>query len=456
MRFRILALSFFLFASSVTAQQRRPVLMISIDGLRPDYVTHADEHQLKIPALRRFLTEGTYADGVVGVLPTVTYPSHTTLVTGVWPAEHGILNNTRFDPERKLGGAWYWYADQIKVSTLWSASKAAGLHTASVSWPVTVDATAIDFLIPEYWRQSAAESSNPDDRFMTNAVSRPDGELQRIAERVNAPYMNGNDTSPEGDETRTLYSLDILKQHKPEFMTIHLSSLDEEEHLHGPFSAEANANLERIDGMVARLISQERINNADSVIVIVSDHGFAHVDHALNLYIPFLQAGLIQTKKDPSGAVTVTNWIAEPWPLGAMFAIMLHDQSDTATYEKVHSLLMRLAAEPNDGIEAVLDQKQVAALGGVPQASFVVTLKPGYTAGGSLTGSLVGESPVKGAHGYNPQTTPKMHASFFVIGPGIHAGRDLGIIDMRRIAPTIAGLLQVPLPTATQPVLDLH
>jgi predicted AlkP superfamily pyrophosphatase or phosphodiesterase len=455
MRLRTTVFFLFLFASSLIAQQPHPVLMISIDGLRPDYVTHADEHQLKIPTLRRLRTEGTYADGVVGVFPTVTYPSHTTLVTGVWPAEHGILNNTRFDPERKFGGAWYWYADQIKVPTLWSAAKAAGLHTASVSWPVTVDATAIDFLIPEYWRTSAAESSNPDDRFMMNAVSRPDGEVQRISERINTPYMMGNDTSPEGDETRTLYSLDILKQHKPEFMTIHLSSLDEEEHLHGPFSAEANADLERIDGMVARLISQEMTNNPDAVIVIVSDHGFVHVDHALNLFIPFLQAGLIQTKASAS-AVAVTSWTAEPWPLGAMFAIMLHDPSDTATLAKVHTLLTKLAADPNNGIEAVLDQKQVAALGGVPQASFVVTLKPGYTAGASLTGALVGESPVKGTHGYNPQTTPEMHASFFAIGPGIHAGKDLGIVDMRRIAPTIAGLLQVSLPTATQPVLDLH
>jgi len=456
MPIRTFALCLFFIASSLLAQQRHPVLMISIDGLRPDYVTHADEHQLKIPTLRRFLTEGTYADGVVGVFPTVTYPSHTTLVTGVWPAEHGILNNTRFDPERKFGGAWYWYADQIKVPTLWSAAKSAGLQTASVSWPVTVDATSIDYLIPEYWRVSAAESANPDDRFLMNAVTRPDGELQRISERVGAPYMNGNDTFREGDETRTLYSLDILKQHRPEFMTIHLSSLDEEEHLHGPFSAEANADLEQIDGMVARLIAQEKSSNPDSVIVIVSDHGFAHVDHALNLFIPFLQAGLIQTRKDASGAVSVTSWTAEPWPLGAMFAIMLHDPADTATYEKVHALLTKLAADPNNGIEAVLDQKQVAALGGVPQASLVVTLKPGYAAGASLTGALVGDAPVKGTHGYNPQTTPEMHASFFAIGPGIHAAKDLGIIDMRRIAPTVAGILQVSLPTATQPVLDLH
>ena len=68
----------------------RPLLLlISIDGLRPDYVTAADSYQAKIPHLRRFLKDGAFADGVEGVIPTVTYPSHTTLITGVWPATHG-------------------------------------------------------------------------------------------------------------------------------------------------------------------------------------------------------------------------------------------------------------------------------------------------------------------------------------------------------------------------------
>jgi predicted AlkP superfamily pyrophosphatase or phosphodiesterase len=70
-----------------------PVVMISIDGLKPDYVLHADKHGLRIPHLRRFLKEGAFAGGVKGVVPTVTYPSHTTLVTGVSPSRHGISAN---------------------------------------------------------------------------------------------------------------------------------------------------------------------------------------------------------------------------------------------------------------------------------------------------------------------------------------------------------------------------
>src|SRR4029077_8524340 len=76
----------FHFAANAPAQEQTPPLlvMISVDGMRPDYITQADAHGAQGPNLGRFLKEGTYAEGVAGVVPTVTYPSHTTLVTGVW------------------------------------------------------------------------------------------------------------------------------------------------------------------------------------------------------------------------------------------------------------------------------------------------------------------------------------------------------------------------------------
>src|SRR6185295_1392514 len=112
-------------AGGAAAQQpvQTPLLlMISIDGLRPDYVTAADAHGAKIPNLRRFLKDGAFAQGVVGVIPTVTYPSHTTLITGVSPATHGIFANTVFDPLGQNQSGWYWYAEDIRVATLWDAA----------------------------------------------------------------------------------------------------------------------------------------------------------------------------------------------------------------------------------------------------------------------------------------------------------------------------------------------
>src|SRR5262249_47185445 len=81
------------------AESAPPTLVLTrFDGLGPDYVTAPDPQGLKLPSLRRFLKEGAFADGVPGVIPTVTYPSHTSLITGVSPAKHGILSNTVFDP----------------------------------------------------------------------------------------------------------------------------------------------------------------------------------------------------------------------------------------------------------------------------------------------------------------------------------------------------------------------
>src|ERR1700761_8812824 len=106
-----LAMALCLAAIAAPAQKKPSTLVIiSIDGMKPEYATHADEHGLKVPELRSFLKEGTYAEGVIGVVPTVTYPSHTTLVTGVWPVQHGVYSNLTFDPLGQHPGEWYCYS----------------------------------------------------------------------------------------------------------------------------------------------------------------------------------------------------------------------------------------------------------------------------------------------------------------------------------------------------------
>ena len=102
----------------VTAAQGPPaprVVMISIDGLMPVSYTTAEP---PAPQLRQLAADGVSASGVVGVMPTVTFPSHTTLITGVEPAVHGIVDNLILDPENRGGGAWNWYARSIKAPTL--------------------------------------------------------------------------------------------------------------------------------------------------------------------------------------------------------------------------------------------------------------------------------------------------------------------------------------------------
>jgi len=438
-----------LFLLVIVAAERAPaapVLMISVDGLKPEYILNADAHGLKIPFLRSLMRDGAYARGVTGVWPTVTYPSHTTLLTGLSPAEHGIYNNLEFDPKNTFANAWYWYAQQIRVPTLWQAAHEAGLSTASIGWPVSVGATAVDFLIPEYWRVARLTDVDPSDALLLAAMSRPEGLLQKMQARL-GPYMRGNDPSPPGDEIKTRYALDILKTQKPKFMTIHLSSLDEQQHGHGPFSPEANADLEVIDGQLAQLFAASRANDPKAIALVVSDHGFVQITHKVNLMQPFLRAGLL-----PSGGP----WKAQPWSGSGMAAVMLHDPADSHTESQVRDLLQAMKADPNNGIAEVLERDAIKQRGAFPDASFLIVMKLGYYALSDATSPLLSDvQGTPGSHGFSPEY-PEMRAAFFIEGTGIARGRNLGLIDMRQVAPTVAQLLGVRLPAATQPPLAVR
>jgi predicted AlkP superfamily pyrophosphatase or phosphodiesterase len=387
----------------------------------------------------------------------VTYPSHTTLVTGASPAEHGILANTEFDPEQHFKEAWFWYADQIRAPTLWRVAHAAHLTTASVGWPVTVGATDIDFLIPEYWRMTGpTKDLNPSDRYLIAALSRPVGLLAEMQKSL-GPYLMANDTSLQGDEIKTRFAIDILRRHRPVFMTVHLSSLDDAQHGHGVFSAEANRDLEAVDGLLAELATAAHAASPGPIIAIVSDHGFTALTRRVNLLIPFVRAGLVTTTSDPvTQATKLASWKAQPWAASGMAAIMLHDPADRDTERAVGELLRSLAADPNNGIARIDDHAETKRHGAFPDAVFLVVMKPGFYAAASLTGEMVSELPAgHGGHGFSPEF-PEMNAAFFIAGAGIARGRDLGAIDMRQIAPTLAQILGAGLSTGKYAPLNVR
>jgi hypothetical protein len=415
--------------TAVVAQDKAgPLLvMISVDGLRPQYVTAADAHGAKLPSLRRFLSEGAYADGVIGVVPTVTYPSHTTLVTGVWPAKHGIWANTKFDPLQKNDQGWYWYAEDICVPTLWDAAVQAGRVTASVHWPVTVGAN-ITWNIPEFWR-----AGTPEDAKMMRVVS-THGLLDEAAKEI-GPYRGGIDSSIEGDEVRGKYAIWILEKKHPGLLTLHLTALDHVEHETGPFSEASMATLERLDAVIGEIReAAERVAPSHAIVAVLSDHGFAKYDQQLNLLVAFHEAGLFTTNEKGN----IVDWTAMPWETGGSAAIVLKDPQDQATKERVGELLTKLAADPANGIDRVLDAEELHQRGGYPNSSFFVSLKPGWRTSASMAGPLVSELP----------DVQELRASFFVVGPGIPAGKDLGLIDMRDEAPTLAKQAGLSLPSA--------
>src|SRR5690606_24714638 len=145
---RILLVYFFasFFFIQAAAQHARHVVLITIDGFRPDFYLDESWGAVNLQQLR---DAGTCAKGVTGIFPTVTFPSHTTLVTGERPAEHGIYYNTVFEPNGPSAN-WHWHFDAIKCRTLWHAVRDAGLTSGAVLWPVSAGAP-IDHNIPDIW-----------------------------------------------------------------------------------------------------------------------------------------------------------------------------------------------------------------------------------------------------------------------------------------------------------------
>ena len=290
---------------------------------------------------------------------------------------------------------------------------------------------------------------NPADAELVAALSRPDTLLPDLQARL-GPYMAGNDPGPAGDVIKTRYALEILRSRKPAFMTIHLSALDEEEHGHGPFSAEANAELEVLDSDLQQLFAAARANDPNAVALVVSDHGFTRITQRLNLLPEFIRAGLIEATVDPqSHAINITSWKAQPWSGGGMAAVVLHKSADAHTEQQVRALLQTLQADQRNGIDAILEHDAIQQRGGFPDAAFLIVMKLGFYVAADPTGDLVSElHGTPGGHGFSPQF-PEMRASFFIAGASIARHRDLGVIDMRQIAPTVAQLLDVKLPAAS-------
>lgn len=133
----------------------RHIVVISVDGM-PASSYAEPTPKVSIPHILELKKQGSFSEGVEGVYPSVTYPSHMTLVTGRLPLEHGIYTNLSSREPGKNPRDWFWFSNAIKVPTLWEEARGHHLTTAAVSWPVTAGA-AIDWDVPEIWDPGKGE-----------------------------------------------------------------------------------------------------------------------------------------------------------------------------------------------------------------------------------------------------------------------------------------------------------
>jgi predicted AlkP superfamily pyrophosphatase or phosphodiesterase len=437
----------------VPAAKARRAVIISLDGLDVRYLQKSDEYGLKIPTLRRLMKDGVMAQ-VVGVYPSVTYPSHTTIATGATPLRHGIYGNEIFEPpDETQTGKWYWYARDIRTETLWQAAARSGLKTAMISWPVSIGEG--DYNLPEIFKIGGTREES---FALIKANARPLGLVEELERRDSQLYSGIN--KDESDDLRTRFAEYVISEKKPEVVLIHLFDLDSFEHNYGPFKGEAFAMLEKMDAYVARIIAAtERAGTiAETAFFVVSDHGFMPVSKRIHPGVILARAGLLtlREERDAQGALVrnvVTSWRAAPYISGGSCAIILRDRKDREAYHKALAAFRDFTNGEGSGVLRIIEEKEARKLRTNPEAAFILEAAEGYYFNASYSGDAITPARLKGQHGFLPS---RYYTSFIASGAGVGRRGQLGTIRLVDEGPTIARLLGLKLRGAEGKALTLE
>lgn len=415
-------------------QKAKYVILVSIDGFRSDFYK---DPSWPAPHLQQLAKQGVYAQGVNGVFPTVTYPSHTTLITGVTPSRHGILYNTVFAPGGE-GGQWYTDSKQIQAQTLWDAVRKAGLRSASVSWPVSVGAP-VDYNIPEIWSRE-----NPSDRRGATAqYATPKGLFEEaVANATGQMQINDyNLTSPSMDQNLARIAGYIIRTYKPNLLTIHLPCTDGAQHAEGRESDLLRRTIAGADNAIG--ILQDALQKAgikDSTVMIVSgDHGFVNTHSSLAPNVWLAKKGL--TGKPGSK----DDWKAWFVPTGGAAFLRLKNSKDIATLQQVRQMLEELP-EGYKKLFRIIEKPELMKSGADPEAVLALAAVQGIAFNSAAAGDEF-RSAKGGTHGYYPDFY-EIQTGFIASGAGIKKGGVLPVMSLTDVAPAIAYLLGIELKEA--------
>ncbi len=435
-------------APAKAAASIRHVIVISVDGMMPETYLQPDAYGLRVPTLREIAANGAYSDGLAPVFPSVTYPSHTSMVTGVNPGTHGIVANGPWDPMGRMPNSLRWYTVDIRVPTLWDAAKARGLKTALIYWPVTVGARA-DAVVQEFWRQ---DPGTEDDAKLNFAMAIPPGLLESVAARF--PTFRKNFLPPRvGDTESTDVAVHLIETLKPNLLLLHVFDVDDKQHDDGPLSGEALTAIETADQQIARVIAAAKAAGTwpQTVLVVTSDHGHARYTQRLRPGIWLREKGLITLDEKNR----ITEWKAWLLPSTGSAYVYVKDKADEETKQEVLRLFSEAAARPGSGVARVYAQRDIAAMGGDAEAFLAIEAAPGWGFRWGYTGELITApaTPNAAGHGW-PAGVPAMRPSLLIYGPSIGQGEieNGRLID---VGPTVASFLGLKLEKAEGKALSI-
>lgn len=424
------------------AQPSEHVVLISIDGFAAYHLTN---QELELPNIRRLIRDGVWAASSETVFPSVTHPSHTTILTGVEPRLHGVLSNSltdretgdRFHPTNKPR------KELVLVPTLFDAAKAKGLKTASFFWPETRDDPSIEFNIPEVFDAERRAEISAVDPALVEELRQADIPIDLYFRWYHTDRMMA------ADRILAESAAYAIEKYKPGLLSIHFLVTDEQQHFHGPHHYLSKTALTHTDASVGVLIDAvERAGLSDTTtFVVAADHGFHSVQHKMNVRPVFERAGLTD-KLDLGGY---------GWTLSIRKEESFDAAQDLPKLERAFAELEKL---PN--VARIVRPEDFHALG-LPRYEESKYARSHYMVIPDIDTFLTIEDhdsmervrlpEAHHEHGYLP-SNPRMYTSLVLAGAGIKKSVSIGHVRNLDIAPTIAELLGLQMPKMSGRVLE--
>jgi len=372
-----------LFAISAAAQERH-VIVISLDGFP---ASRLHDSNVPFPVLRRLARDGAIAEGMKPVNPTVTWPNHTSLVTGVLPAQHGLLYNGL--PVRNGDGKslriepWVEKKELVLVPTVADAARDAGQTTAEVDWVAIYPHTSVTWAFPE----------------------RPQADQPEVRELIAEGVITTDEIRDSGKTAITMHddawvraAARIIEKHKPNVLLMHLLTTDSVQHTYGTNTLAGNAALILADRQIERVLAaMDRAGIRDSTtLIIVSDHGFRSYRKRIAPNALLREQGLLRTPDD-----------CDAWAIsegGTALVYVTRESKREVTVKAMQDLFRNIP-----GLTRVIWPAEFEQYGfpkwmpGGRMADLVLVAEPGYGFDGAIDGPVVSDVPGNipaGAHGY--------------------------------------------------------
>ena len=368
-------------------QDKHYVVLVSLDGFRWDYARKdGAKHLLAIAK------EGASApEGMIPAYPSVTFPNHYTLVTGLYPEHHGIVAMSFYDPARKqryayndpksaTDGSWYG------GTPLWSLAEKEGMRSACFFWP---------------------------------------GSEAEIAGERPSYYLKFNDSFPDDKRIdQVLAWLALPPEQRPHFITLYYSNVDHAGHKYGPDAPETREAVRHVDALMGQLHDRLAKTKLPVDLVIVSDHG-------------------MEAEKGPWIDLDKFADLSHFITTGSLLYSESASEADTEhVYQQLKSASGDFKVYRRAKVPAALDYDQNPREGDpviVPTGPYAIRAQTPADPGRDFP-------PNKGSHGFDPSEMPSMRAIFYAEGPDIRKGATVRPFENVNLYPFLAQILGLDAP----------